>query len=91
MPDLFVANSHFTIKSKDFERWLKSGMRDLILLVVHVMTTVLRLVQPGGVRAVIAESVLVKRQLLILNRSAATCAQFPHCGSSDRRIVFALD
>jgi hypothetical protein len=44
-------------------------MRDLILLLVHVVTTVMRVFQPGGVRAVIAESVLTKHQLLILNRS----------------------
>src|SRR3984893_14096725 len=44
-------------------------MRDLILLLVHVVSTVLRVVQPGGVRAVIAESILTKHQLLILNRS----------------------
>src|SRR5215468_59955 len=44
-------------------------MRDLILLLVHVVATVLRVVQPGGLRAVIAESVLTKHQLLILNRS----------------------
>src|SRR5215467_1054538 len=43
-------------------------MRDLILLFVHVVTTVMRVFQPGGVRAVIAESVLTKHQLLILNR-----------------------
>src|SRR5215468_368461 len=43
-------------------------MRDLIVLLVHVVTTVMRLFQPGGVRAVIAESVLTKHQLLILNR-----------------------
>jgi putative transposase len=43
-------------------------MRDLILLLVHVVTTILRVVQPGGVRAVVAESVLIKHQLLILNR-----------------------
>ena len=43
-------------------------MRDLILLFVHVLTTLMRLFQPGGVRAVIAESVLTKHQLLILNR-----------------------
>ena len=43
-------------------------MRDLILLFVHVVTTVMRMFQPGGVRAVIAESVLTKHQLLILNR-----------------------
>jgi len=44
-------------------------MRDLIVLIVHLLTTVFRLVQPGGVRAVVAESVLTKHQLLILNRS----------------------
>src|SRR5262245_8439685 len=31
-------------------------MRDLSLLLVHVVATVLRVVQPGGLRAVIAES-----------------------------------
>lgn len=44
-------------------------MRDLIILLVHVLTTVVRCVRPRGVRAVIAESVLTKHQLLILNRS----------------------
>src|SRR5215468_7737053 len=44
-------------------------MRHLIVLIVHLITTVLRVVRPGGVRAVIAESVLAKHQLLILNRS----------------------
>jgi putative transposase len=44
-------------------------MRDLIILFVHVITTVLRVGRPGGVRTVIAESVLTKHQLLILNRS----------------------
>jgi transposase InsO family protein len=43
-------------------------MRDPILLLVHVVATILRVVQPGGVRAVVAESVLIKHQLLILNR-----------------------
>jgi len=44
-------------------------MRDLVILLVHTITTVLRLVRPGGVRGVVAESVLAKHQLLILNRS----------------------
>ena len=44
-------------------------MRDLAVLLVHVLATVARLAGPGGVRAVVAESVLVKQQLLILNRS----------------------
>ena len=44
-------------------------MRDLIVLLVHVITTVLRIARPGGLRSVIAESVLVRHQLLIVSRS----------------------
>src|SRR5215469_9667432 len=44
-------------------------MLDLLILVVHLITTVFQLARPGGLRAVVAESVLAKHQLLILNRS----------------------
>ena len=44
-------------------------MRDFIILFVHVTVTVCRLWRPGGIRSVIAESVLLKHQLLLLNRS----------------------
>src|SRR5262249_25468527 len=44
-------------------------MRHLTVLLVHLITIVLKLSRPGGVRAVVAESVLAKHQLLILNRS----------------------
>jgi len=43
-------------------------MRDIIILFVHVVATVVRLARPRGLRAVVAESVLVRHQLLILNR-----------------------
>src|SRR6516165_559637 len=43
-------------------------MRDLLILILHLVTTVFRLVRPRGLRAVVAESVLAKHQLLILNR-----------------------
>jgi putative transposase len=44
-------------------------MRDLAVLFLHLLATVARLAGPGGARVVVAESVLVKKQLLILNRS----------------------
>jgi hypothetical protein len=44
-------------------------MRDLAVLILHLLATVARLSGPGGARAVLAESVLVKQQLLSLNRS----------------------
>jgi hypothetical protein len=44
-------------------------MRDLAVLFLHLLATVARLAGRGGARAVVAESVLIKQQLLILNRS----------------------
>jgi putative transposase len=44
-------------------------VRDLAVLVLHVLTTIARLAGPGGARSVVAESVLLKQQLLILNRT----------------------
>jgi hypothetical protein len=78
------------VEIEGFCALLKSGMRDLILLLVHVVTTVMRVYQPGRVRAVIAESVLTKHQLLILNRPRRR-AESPHPGSPDCWILFAVD
>ena len=43
-------------------------MRDFLVLLVHSIVTVVRLAKPGGLRSVLAESVLIRHQLLILNR-----------------------
>jgi transposase InsO family protein len=44
-------------------------MRDLLLLVVHLLVTVAKLLRPGGARAVAAESLLLKHQPVIITRS----------------------
>jgi hypothetical protein len=59
-------------------------MRDLILLFVHVVTVLIRRVRPGGMRAVLAESVLLRHQLLILNRPRH---RGPNLRTSDRLIT----
>src|SRR4030095_15463225 len=59
-------------------------MRHLVILFVHVVVTFARLLGTGGIRSVVAESVLVKQQLLILNRSRQ---RSPHLRSSDRLVV----
>ncbi len=46
-------------------------MRDLVILLVHLITTVAKLLRRGGARSVVAESLLLKHQLLIVNRSRA--------------------
>ena len=59
-------------------------MRDVVLLLVHLIVTVVRLVRPGGLRGVVAESVLVKHQLLILQRGRKRA---PNLRPADRIIV----
>ena len=56
-------------------------MRDPIILLVHLIATLARLMGPGGLRSVVAESLLVKQQLLILNRSRHRA---PNLRPSDR-------
>ncbi|MDA0680817.1 MAG: hypothetical protein O2880_10860, partial [Proteobacteria bacterium] len=62
----------------------ESVIRDLALLFIHLVVTLARLFGPGGARSVVAESLLVKHQLLILNRSRARA---PDLRPTDRVIV----
>jgi hypothetical protein len=43
-------------------------VRDVVILFLHLIVTLIRLARPGGLCSVVAVSVLVKHQLLILNR-----------------------
>ena len=43
-------------------------MRDFAIVFVHLIVTLARLARPGGLRSVVAESALIRHQLLILNR-----------------------
>ena len=56
-------------------------MRDLVVLFIHFIATLARLLRPGGARSIVAESVLLKHQLLILNRSRQRA---PNLSASDR-------
>ena len=46
-------------------------MRERVFLLINLFATIARLLLPGGARSIIAESLLLKHQLLILNRSRA--------------------
>src|SRR6516164_6189602 len=59
-------------------------MHDILVLFVHLIVTVGRLIKPGGLRAVVAESVLTRHQLLILNRCRKRA---PNLRVSDRIIA----
>ena len=44
-------------------------MKDLVFLLVHLLTTLAKLLGPGGAKAIVADSLLMKQQLLVINRS----------------------
>ncbi len=61
-------------------------MRDLLTLFLHLVVTVARFVGPGGARAVVANNLLLKNQLLVLSR---TRRRAPPLSATDR-VLFGL-
>ena len=59
-------------------------MRDIFILFLYAIVTIIRLGTPGGLRCVVAESVLMRHQLLILNRGRKRA---PNLRSSDRIVA----
>jgi hypothetical protein len=59
-------------------------VRDFVVLLLHLLATVARLAGPGSARSVVAESVLLKHHLLVLNRSRKRC---PNLRLSDRMVA----
>ena len=60
------------------------SMIHLLILTVHLLSTIAKLVRPGGVRAVVAESLLLKQQLLISSRARRRA---PNLNSFDRFLL----
>jgi putative transposase len=59
-------------------------MRDIFTLFLHAIVIIVRLSRPGGLRSVVAESVLMRHQVLILNRGRKRA---PNLRVSDRVIA----
>ena len=62
------------------------SMMHLLMLAVHVLATIAKLMRPDGVRAVVAESLLLKHQLAISSRARRRA---PNLNSFDR-FIFSL-
>ena len=61
-----------------------AGMRAFLVLFVHLIVTVVQLTRPGGLRSVVAESVLLKHQLLIFIRGRK---RVPNLRAADRFVA----
>src|SRR5262245_10951001 len=62
------------------------SMRDVVILFVHLIVTVVRPLGPGGLRSVVAETLILRHQLLVLNRGRKRA---PNLRAADR-ILFGL-
>src|SRR6516164_11591030 len=72
---------------QDFPSCYHSSMRNLAVLLIHLIATLARLLGPGGVRSLVAESLLLKHQLLIVNRSRQ---RSPNLSAGDRILAGLL-
>lgn len=44
-------------------------MKDLLLPLAHLLSTIAKLLGPSGAKTMVAESLIMKQQLLVVNRS----------------------
>ena len=77
MPECRLANGRERVK-------VPLRMKLLFPLLGHLLVTLTRLARPGGVRSVVAESLAVKYQLLIMKRSQR---RSPNLTSWDRLLL----
>ena len=59
-------------------------MKDLLVLLAHLLTTMAKLLGPGGAQAIVADSLLMKQQLLVINRSRRRA---PNLSALDRFLL----
>ena len=59
-------------------------MKVLLLMLAHFLTTLAKLLGPGGAKAIVADSLLMKQQLLIINRSRRRA---PNLTANDRMLL----
>ena len=59
-------------------------MKVLLLMLAHLLTTLAKLLGPGGAKAIVADSLLMKQQLLIINRSRRRA---PNLTATDRMLL----
>jgi hypothetical protein len=59
-------------------------MSDFLIVFVHLIVILARLARPGGLRFVVAESALLRHQLLVINRGRKRA---PRLRAADRFIA----
>jgi len=61
-------------------------MLEIIELLIHLVVTFIKLLKPGGLKVVMAETIVMKQQLIVMNRSKKRA---PSLATRDR-FIFGL-
>ena len=62
-------------------------MRTLLVLAIHLVASIAKLLGPGGARGLLAETLVVKHQLLVINRARHRA---PNLTSYDRIVLVSF-
>jgi len=70
---LSCANCYFSNRNNGLDVLYRAcdkiaGMLEIIELLIHYLVTLIKLLKPGGVKRVMAESIAMKHQLIVMNR-----------------------
>jgi len=65
-----------------------ANMKDLVILFTHLLTTAAKLLGPGGAKVIVADSLLMNQQGLIVNRSRQSA---PNLAPVDRMLLGILE
>jgi len=87
-PKVWLANCYFSQDSSGFFVLLRFSDAQSGRSFIHFIAVLARLLGPGGVRSLVAESLLLKHQILILNRSRKRIPDLPRF--SEPRLVSAI-
>jgi hypothetical protein len=63
-------------------------MKELLLTLLHLAVVTAKLCGPGGVRAVIAENLLLKQQLIVLRRARQRAPNLEATFKASTRWIF---
>ena len=61
-------------------------MKNGLLILAHLLATLIRFIRPSGTKAVVAENIILRQQLIILNRQVNKSIRL----SPSERLVFAF-
>ncbi len=73
----------FQLSFHMFKMLVMRGMKDILLITLYMFMTIVRAMQPGGVRKLVAENIVLRQQLITMRRRQKISLEIRFNGSID--------